>query len=130
MSWPNAFRSLRKACLAIHGSEDTIDAVFGIEKGAFMNFVTVADIKRSGFSVLEAALARGPVHLMKRNRPSAVLLSPSDYDLLVQQARRNAVAPVNAGLDILLAQDSASEGLSASAMHARLTEMGESWGER
>lgn len=39
-----------------------------------MNVITVAEIKRSGFAALDAALAQGPVHLMKHNRPSAVRL--------------------------------------------------------
>ncbi|OYT90944.1 MAG: hypothetical protein CFE43_15755 [Burkholderiales bacterium PBB3] len=98
-----------------------------------MNVITVAEIKRSGFAVLESALAHGPVHLMKRNRPSAVLLRPADYDLLVQQARRNAPVADNAGLKMLLATESlepAAGGLGAAALQARLAELGAQWSER
>jgi PHD/YefM family antitoxin component YafN of YafNO toxin-antitoxin module len=102
------------------------------KKECFMNIITVADIKRSGFAVLESALERGPVHLMKRNRPSAVLLRPADYDLLVQQARRNAPTHGNAGLALLLAADAdgGGGGLGAPAMQARMAEIGAGWSER
>jgi len=59
-----------------------------------MNVITVAEIKRSGFAALDAALAHGPVHLMKRNRPTAVVLSTADYEALLAKAQRNpALAP-------------------------------------
>lgn len=95
-----------------------------------MNIVTVAEIKRSGFAVLEEALTRGPVHLMKRNRPSAVLLRPADYEALVQQARRNSPPGGNVGLTMLLAQEPAEAGLDAAALQARLDGVHEGWSER
>jgi PHD/YefM family antitoxin component YafN of YafNO toxin-antitoxin module len=95
-----------------------------------MNIVTVADIKRSGFAVLEAALARGPVHLMKRNRPSAVLLRPAEYDQLLQQAQRNSQPPRTTALGMLLNPESIEDGLDAAAMRSRLVGLHEGWGER
>lgn len=95
-----------------------------------MNIVTVAEIKRSGFAVLEAALARGPVHLMKRNRPSAVLLRPADYEQLVLQARRNSQPPGNAGLAMLLSQEDGGAGLDGAGLQARLAGLHEGWGNR
>ena len=94
-----------------------------------MNIVTVAQIKRSGFAVLEEALTRGPVHLMKRNRPSAVLLRPADYDALVQQAQRNSPPGGNTGLAMLLAQEPADAGLDATEMQARLDSWREGWSD-
>ena len=95
-----------------------------------MNIVTVAEIKRSGFSVLESALARGPVQLMKRNRPSAVMLRPADYEELLRQAVRNNPPQGNAGLAMLLSQESAGGGLDAAGLRARLAGLHEGWGDR
>lgn len=95
-----------------------------------MNIVTVAEIKRSGFVVLEEALTRGPVHLMKRNRPSAVLLRPADYEALVRQAQRNSPPGGNAGLAMLLAQEPVDAGLDAAGMQARLEAVHEGWSDR
>lgn len=96
-----------------------------------MNVVTVADIKRSGFAALDAALERGPVHLMKRNRPSAVLLRPADYERLVQLAQHNAAASGRVGLDMLLSPEPAQTiGLDTQAMQQRLAQMQASWPER
>jgi prevent-host-death family protein len=95
-----------------------------------MNIVTVAEIKRSGFAVLDAALARGPVHLMKRNRPSAVLLSPADYAALVAQAQRNTPAVTNTGLSMLLGDDADPNGLNAEQLKIRLASLDDGWVER
>ena len=92
-----------------------------------MNILTVAEIKRSGFAVLDAALARGPVHLMKRNRPSAVLLSPADYAALVAQAQRNTPAVANTGLSMLLGEDADPNGLDAEQLKTRLASLSDGW---
>ncbi len=117
--------ALAKACVKAN-----MEADIGTEKGAFMNIVTVAEIKRGGFAVLESALERGPVHLMKRNRTSAVLLRPADYNLLVQQARNNAEPLANAGLQLLLATEPATDGLNHAGMQARLAGLHAGWNER
>ncbi|MEO5795906.1 MAG: hypothetical protein ABIP34_13535 [Rhodoferax sp.] len=95
-----------------------------------MNIVTVADIKRSGFAALDALLAIGPVHLMKRNRPGAVLLRPEDYAQLLAQAQRSAPPPRSKALDILLQQDAAADGLDAAGLQARMAEATEGWSGR
>lgn len=95
-----------------------------------MNIVTVAEIKRSGFAVLESALARGPVQLMKRNRPSAVMLRPADYEELLRQAVRNNPLQSNAGLAMLLSRQPTGGGLDAAGLSARLAGLHEGWGDR
>lgn len=95
-----------------------------------MNIVTVADIKRSGFVALDAPLAIGPVHLMKRNRPGAVLLHPDDYAKLLAQAQHNAPPLRSKALDILLQQDAAAGGLDAAGLQACMAEATEGWGGR
>ena len=47
-----------------------------------MNTLTVAELKRRGMAAIEDGLRRGPLHIVKRNRPSAVVLSEDDYSRL------------------------------------------------
>jgi prevent-host-death family protein len=46
------------------------------------NTLTVAEIKRRGMAAIEEHLRRGPVHIVKRNKPSAVILSEEEYQRL------------------------------------------------
>jgi hypothetical protein len=48
-----------------------------------MNVLTVAELKRRGMAAIEDGLLHGPVHIVKRNRPAAVVLSEEDYQLLL-----------------------------------------------
>jgi len=47
-----------------------------------MNTLTVAELKRRGMAAIEDGLRRGPVHIVKRNQPAAVVLSEDDYQRL------------------------------------------------
>jgi hypothetical protein len=49
-----------------------------------MNTLTAAELKRRGMAAIEDRLRHGPVHLMKHNKPSAVVLSEDDYARLAQ----------------------------------------------
>jgi len=44
-----------------------------------MNTLTAAEIKRRGMAAIDDALRHGPVHLIKRNKPAAVVLSAKEY---------------------------------------------------
>jgi prevent-host-death family protein len=44
-----------------------------------MNSLTAGELKRRGMAAIEEGLRRGPVHLVKRNKPSAVVISADDY---------------------------------------------------
>lgn len=46
------------------------------------NTLTVAEIKRRGMAAIEEGLRRGPVHIVKRNKPAAVVLSEDEYQRL------------------------------------------------
>lgn len=46
------------------------------------NTVTVAEIKRRGMAAIEEGLRRGPVHIVKRNKLAAVVLSEDEYQRL------------------------------------------------
>lgn len=94
-----------------------------------MNVITVAEIKRSGFAALDAALAKGPVHLMKRNRPSAVVLRPAEYESLLEQSKRKQPA-VSDALNQFLASQTDTEGLDAAGLQGRLAGLHDGWGQR
>jgi len=46
------------------------------------NTITVAEIKRRGMAAIEEGLRRGPVHIVKRNKLAAVVLSEDEYQRL------------------------------------------------
>jgi prevent-host-death family protein len=47
------------------------------------NILTVAELKRRGMAAIEEGLRRGPLRIVKRNRPAAVVLSEADYQRLI-----------------------------------------------
>ena len=47
-----------------------------------MNSLTVAELKRRGMAAIEDGLRHGPVHIVKRNRPAAVVLTEEEYQRL------------------------------------------------
>jgi len=56
-----------------------------------MNSLTAAELKRRGMAAIEDGLRRGPVHLMKHNKPSAVVLSEADYARLAHGKAGTAI---------------------------------------
>lgn len=44
-----------------------------------MNVVTVTEIKRRGMAAIEEGLRGGVLHIIKRNRPAAVVLTEEAY---------------------------------------------------
>ena len=53
-----------------------------------MNTLTTVDLKRRGIAAIEEALVFGPVHVMKHNKPTVVILRESEYQHLVQATSR------------------------------------------
>jgi hypothetical protein len=84
-----------------------------------LNVLRSAELKRRGIAAVEEALRSGPVHLLKRNSPSAVVLSEAEYNRLRRQADRPAAAGQSC-LDCLLDLPPASEGRSKEAIDADL----------
>lgn len=87
------------------------------------NILTSAEIKRHGLAVIEERLALGPVHLMKRNRRAAVVLSEAEYARLLQ-AQPQAL-PGQSALQWLLAQ--APQGQRSRAEIDAELEAGRDW---
>jgi len=66
------------------------------------NVLTVAELKRRGMAAIEEHLRRGPVHILKRNKPVAVVLSEEEYQRLIG-TQPNAVSSMST-LQWLLSQ--------------------------
>ena len=47
-----------------------------------MNTLTVAELKRRGMAAIEDGLRHGPLHIVKRNKPAAVVISEEEYQRL------------------------------------------------
>lgn len=69
------------------------------------NILTAAEIKRRGLAAIEESLRRGPVRLLKRNKPAAVVLSEDEYQRLTQG--RSPARPGMTAVQWLLAQPAA-----------------------
>ncbi|MBK8118713.1 MAG: hypothetical protein IPK39_05430 [Sulfuritalea sp.] len=51
-------------------------------KATGMNSLTVSELKRRGMAAIEDGLRRGPLHIVKRNKPAAVVLTEAEYEKL------------------------------------------------
>ncbi|MEE4296314.1 MAG: type II toxin-antitoxin system prevent-host-death family antitoxin [Wenzhouxiangella sp.] len=49
------------------------------------NTLTAAELKRRGVAAIEDRLTYGPVHIVKRNKPAAVVISEAEYRRLSGQ---------------------------------------------
>lgn len=47
-----------------------------------MNTLTVSELKRRGMAAIDDGLRNGPVHIVKRNKPAAVVLTEAEYQRL------------------------------------------------
>ena len=60
------------------------------------NALTSAELKRRGIAAIEQALQHAPVHLLRRNRSAAVVLSEQQDRQLQLQASRAPVSEASA----------------------------------
>jgi hypothetical protein len=81
------------------------------------NTLNIAELKRRGMAAIEEGLQRGPVHIVKRNKPAAVILSEGEYQRLL---RSNGAAPVGVGAVRLLLDQPASGTRSKAQIDAGL----------
>ena len=47
-----------------------------------VNTLTAAELKRRGMVAIEDGLRHGPLHIVKRNKPAAVVLTEEEYQRL------------------------------------------------
>lgn len=86
------------------------------------NIISAQELKRRGISAVDAALKKGPVHVIRRNRPSYVILSEEEYQRLT--AFQGAVERL---WDRLLAEETRSGGRRASQIDKQINAERESW---
>lgn len=86
------------------------------------NLISAQEIKRRGISVVDEALERGPVHVIRRNRPRYVILSEEAYRELVdgQQSKDTL-------WERLLTANGPSAGQSKGAIDADLEAERDGW---
>jgi hypothetical protein len=90
-----------------------------------MNTLTVAELKRRGMAAIEDGLRYGPVHIVKRNRPAAVVLTEEEYQRL---AHGKAYAPSGmSAVQWLLGQPSAG-AKDKTTLDKELRAEREAWG--
>jgi PHD/YefM family antitoxin component YafN of YafNO toxin-antitoxin module len=63
-----------------------------------MNIVPAQEIKRRGIAAVDEALAHGPVHIIKNNRPQYVVLTEERYTELLEMQEEAALARIKASL--------------------------------
>jgi prevent-host-death family protein len=51
-----------------------------------MNVLAASDLKRRGLAAIEECLKHGTVHIVKRNKPAAVVMSEAEYLRLSNRA--------------------------------------------
>jgi PHD/YefM family antitoxin component YafN of YafNO toxin-antitoxin module len=66
-----------------------------------MNSIPAQDIKRRGISAVDEALRDGPVHVIKNNRPSYVVLTEAAYAELLESSHDAARARLRESLNDL-----------------------------
>jgi len=66
-----------------------------------VNSIPARDIKRCGISAVDEALRDGPVHIIKNNRPSYVVLSEAAYAELLEVSRDAARARLRESIEDL-----------------------------
>lgn len=68
-----------------------------------MNVIPAQEIKRRGISAVDEALTRGPVHIIKNNRPQYVVLTEELYADLLEIQEELALSRIQASLQDALA---------------------------
>lgn len=64
-----------------------------------MNVVPAQEIKRRGIAAVDEALAQGPVHIIKNNRPQYVVMTEERYSELVEAQEEAILARIKASLE-------------------------------
>ncbi len=55
-----------------------------------MNTLAAKELKRRGVIALEERLSKGPVHILKNNRPVCVVLNPAQYEMITKDNSSNS----------------------------------------
>ena len=94
-----------------------------------MNILTNEQIKRRGFAAVEDALRQGPVHLVKRNRPAAVVVTEAEFTRLSSLDKPTNSSKKMTSMEWFLS-DQPGGKLDAAGLARRAKEERDSWNER
>ena len=94
-----------------------------------MNILTNEQIKRRGIAAVEDALRHGPVHLVKRNRPAAVVVTEAEFTRLSSLDEAATGSKKMTSMEWFLS-DQPSGKLDAAGLLRRIKEERDSWNER
>lgn len=89
-----------------------------------MNSLTVAELKRRGMAAIEDGLRYGPLHIVKRNRPAAVVISELEYQRLTQC---KAVIPAGMSAVQWLLEQTNSGGYTKDTLDKELRTERDAW---
>ncbi|OGS93399.1 MAG: prevent-host-death protein [Gallionellales bacterium GWA2_59_43] len=64
-----------------------------------MNMIPAQEIKRRGIAAVDEALAQGPVHVIKNNRPQYVVLTEDNYRELLEAQQEAALSRIKSSLE-------------------------------
>lgn len=64
-----------------------------------MNTVPAQEIKRRGIAAVDEALAQGPAHVIRNNRPQYVVMTEAQYQELLEAREEAALARIRASLE-------------------------------
>ncbi|MEO8326064.1 MAG: prevent-host-death protein [Nitrospirota bacterium] len=60
--------------------------------------ISATEIKCGGLSVIDKALKKGPVHVLKNNEPAYVIMAEEQYRELAKQYRKSYVSRIRRSL--------------------------------
>ncbi|MEJ2744326.1 MAG: type II toxin-antitoxin system prevent-host-death family antitoxin [bacterium] len=63
-----------------------------------MNIMAAQEIKRRGIGVVDSLIGKGPVCIVKNNRPSYVIMSENEYETLMADVAEARLAASEADL--------------------------------
>lgn len=95
-----------------------------------MNSIPAGEIKRRGVAALEEAAKRGPVHVIRNNRPAGVYMSEDDYARLLTASR--AEGRQRSGVDVwdLILNRPYEGARSREEIDTQVHEERKRWGDR
>lgn len=95
-----------------------------------MNSIPASEVKRRGVAALEEAVKNGPVHVIKNNRPTLVVLTEEEYARLT--GRTVGEPPVSRYKDVwdFLLNAPSAQTRTREQIDADLREERASWGDR
>jgi hypothetical protein len=95
-----------------------------------MNTIPASELKRRGVAALEEAAKKGPVHVIRNNRPTGVYMSEQEYARLIA-ASRHAERRQSGGdvWDLILNRPYAGTR-TKEEIDARVQEERAAWGDR